>query len=367
MKKFVRIIAKTVAALLAAIALYVLAIFGFGIATDFQPPANTPLLSDRLLPVGTLTDSTLKLLSWNIGYCGLGAASDFFFDNGYLMFSHGKMVYAPESLNRKNLEGVKTLLSRVSDCDFIMLQEVDEHSARSYDVNQPEEFSEILPDFNRTLAINFKSRNVPIPLFEPWQHYGHALSGVATYSRLQADTATRFQLPGKFPLHMRIFQLDRCVLEQRFRTPWGRELVLYNVHNSAHDKDGALKKQEMEWLRNKLLEESGKGNLVIAGGDWNQCPPGFQFDSFMPGKTQGYTQLNIEDDFLPKGWTWAFDPSTPTNRKCKSPYRRGETFVTLIDFFLVSPGVEVESVKTLDLDFEYSDHQPVQLVVKLKP
>jgi hypothetical protein len=36
-----------------------------------------------------------------------------------------------------------------------------------------------------------------------------------------------------------------------------------------------------------------------------------------------------------------------------------------IDGFLVSPNVDVASVKTLDLGFEYSDHNPVLLTVSL--
>ena len=46
--------------------------------------------------------------------------------------------------------------------------------------------------------------------------------------------------------------------------------------------------------------------------------------------------------------------------------QKGKTFTTLIDFYLVSPNVEILEVKTIDLDFKYSDHQPISLKVKLK-
>ena len=44
----------------------------------------------------------------------------------------------------------------------------------------------------------------------------------------------------------------------------------------------------------------------------------------------------------------------------------GKTFVTLIDFYLVSPNIRVEEVKGINIKFRYSDHQPVRLKVSLE-
>ena len=85
----------------------------------------------------------------------------------------------------------------------------------------------------------------------------------------------------------------------------------------------------------------------------------------MPGKTQGYKQLNIEDAFLPDDWRWVYDPVTPSNRKTKYTYQPGETFVTIIDFFLISPNLKALGIKTLKQDFKFSDHQPVWMEVRL--
>jgi len=41
-------------------------------------------------------------------------------------------------------------------------------------------------------------------------------------------------------------------------------------------------------------------------------------------------------------------------------YSRGENYTTIIDGFIVSPGVEVLEVSTTDLDFQPGDHQPVR-------
>ena len=124
----------------------------------------------------------------------------------------------------------------------------------------------------------------------------------------------------------------------------------------------------MDFLREKLLVEYEAGNYVIVGGDWNQCPPNIQADVFMKGKANedAYDQLSIAEDFMSKDWHWAYDVSVPTNRKAAEVYDPEETFVTLIDFFLVSPNVEILNVQGVDQAFAFSDHQPVKLRVKIK-
>lgn len=43
----------------------------------------------------------------------------------------------------------------------------------------------------------------------------------------------------------------------------------------------------------------------------------------------------------------------------EGPYVRGENFTTVIDGFVLSPNVRAENVRMRDLDFQFSDHQPV--------
>jgi endonuclease/exonuclease/phosphatase family metal-dependent hydrolase len=143
-------------------------------------------------------------------------------------------------------------------------------------------------------------------------------------------------------------------------------LVVMNIHNSAYDKDGSLKRQQMAFLQELVQKEYGQGHYVLVGGDWNQCPPFFPFDKFMPGESQRHSQLNIDSDFVPADWIWAYDPTTPTNRKIETPYQKGETFETLIDFFLVSPNLKVRKVRGIDQGFQFSDHQPVWVEIELR-
>lgn len=344
--------------------LYIGAVLLQGTLNDYQPDKIIDLQS-----ITTATDTIIKkrdlsLLTWNIGYAGLGVDADFFYDNNKLLLSGNNMVYAPKQLNEKYLAGIISAIKK-QKVDFYLLQEIDSLSDRSYQVNQIDSLARTLPNYATYLGVNAKIAKIPIPVFEPWHLYGKVNSGVVTYSRFQPFAATRYQLPGNFDWPDNVFQLDRCALLERFHLSDGHDLVLINVHLSAHDKDGFLKRKEMAYLQKLLMEEYLHGNYVVAGGDWNQCPPNFKFDTFAPELAAGFSQINIEADFMPADWQWAYDPKVPTNRKCKSPYQLGKTFVTLIDFWLVSPNVNIKKVQTINQNFANSDHQPVLLDISV--
>ena len=345
-------------------ALYIGLILLHGTLTDFQPEEEISLEAVHEPSQEALTDSILSFTIWNVGYGGLGAESNFFYDSGNLLLSNGQMIRPTRELVEKNVEGMRTVARSVQS-DFFLLQEVDRASRRSYYLDEFEAFGAELDGYGSWFAANYQAPRVPLPLLEPWRAYGKVHSGLATYSRVRPTGQTRIQLPGAFPWPTRIFQLDRCAAVLRFPHQNGRELVLINVHNSAYDKTGELKQQQMTYLRELFLREYEAGHYVIVGGDWNQCPPYFDFDRFMPGRTQGYTQSNIEPDFLPDDWKWAYDPTLPSNRKVRDVYQKGTTFETLIDFFLVSPNVRVRQVKTINQEFQFSDHQPVWMEVEL--
>ena len=75
---------------------------------------------------------------------------------------------------------------------------------------------------------------------------------------------------------------------------------------------------------------------------------------------------NYSKEFKPEGLTGILIKKNPTARSVVKPYKKGENFRTIIDGFLASDNVEVISTKTKDLDFIYSDHNPVILNFKLK-
>lgn len=309
----------------------------YGTLTDFQPPETETL---KIEAVNALRpDSLISLLSWNIGYSGLGEESDFFYDGG-------ETVRMEQSVVQKNLNGVMNTMKYYDEVDIILLQEVDTLSKRSWRLNEYRDISQILPEHNCSFALNYNVNFIPIPFTNPM---GKVMGGLASFSRFTVTGSERHQFPSKYAWPNRIYFLDRCFLVQRI--PYGdKELVVINTHNSAYD-DGSLKAAEMGFLKEFLQKEEQAGNYIIVGGDWNQHAPG-----------NGDRQ--VPEDYL-EGWNWAFDTSFPTNRSLKAAYKPGETETQVIDFFLCSPNVTVENVKVINLDFKFSDHQPVYLEVKL--
>ncbi|PSR11035.1 MAG: hypothetical protein DA408_07070 [Bacteroidetes bacterium] len=350
--------------LLAFFLLYIAIVLVHGTLTDWQPAAELPVDTYQTSPEATITDSVISLSIWNIGYAGLGSTADFFFDSGGFFFSNNHMIRPARSQVGEFLAGA-ALFTRSTAADFFLFQEIDLGSRRSHYTQQLDTLRAQRPTYAASYAANYRVTRVPIPVLEPWRAYGKVEAGIATLSKWQPYAEQRLQLPGSFSWPDRIFQLDRCLLVSRFKTNRSGDLVVINGHLSAYDKGGELKKQQMAFIQTYVQAEYDEGNYVLVGADWNQCPPFFPFDTFSPGKTDGYTQTNIAPDFLPEGWQWIYDPTIPTNRKLRSTYLPGKTFTTVIDFFLISPNIKAVKVKTIDQQFRFSDHQPVYMEIEL--
>ena len=123
-------------------------------------------------------------------------------------------------------------------------------------------------------------------------------------------------------------------------------------------------------MRAFLLAEYEKGNYVVVGGDWNQNPPGVKNDqvSMAAGvlPNLSYQPSQHDEKFMPENWQWVFDPLIPTSRSLVDVLDYGKTPVALIDYYLISPNIEVIEVKGFNLKFQYSDHNPVMMRVRLK-
>jgi len=299
-------------------------------------------------------DSVFSMVTWNIGYAGLDSTMDFFYDGG-------EKVRPDQSEVRRNVKEIIFTLDDFRDRDFLLLQEVDKNSKRSYRENIYEIIAGMLRDHHSVFGINYDVAFVPLPPTEPM---GKVLSGLQTLSLPEPARVERYSFPGNYSWPMSVFMLDRCFLVNRYMVPGGNQLVVINTHNSAYD-DGTLRSQQMDFLKEFILGEYEEGNYVVVGGDWNQSPadfaPGFSGDLF---DTDNLTY--IEKGYPALDWTWAYDPSIPTNRRVLTPYRRGTSPTTVIDFFLLSPNLELLEVSGVDLQFAYSDHQPVAMKFRIQ-
>lgn len=323
----------------------------YALISDYKPPEKTIIAINKSL--SELSDSVkLSLLTWNIGYCGLDKDMDFFYDGG-------TKVFTPKKQCEINLSAVERFIKGNDSIDFIFIQEIDKKSRRSYFINEYDSLAGIMhrhwPFFGKNYDVFF----VPVPPLSPM---GKVLSGLATFSRYQPSSSIRYSFPGEYGFPKQLFMLDRCFLVNRYPLQNGKELIIINTHNEAFDP-GKIRKAQMAYLKDYLLKEYQKGNYIIAGGDWNQTPPGYK--PAFSVNVSDMTQMPIPSDFLPNGWEWLYDNKTPSERNVVTAYGQTKTPTTIFDFFLVSPNIKALSVEGIQLNFENSDHNPVKIKVKL--
>ncbi|TFG43281.1 MAG: endonuclease/exonuclease/phosphatase family protein [Bacteroidia bacterium] len=350
--KILKKIFRLILVLIFLLALGFVGIIVYAIISDYKPEEKITLFNsdspDRLPDT-----AGISLITWNIGYCGLDKEMDFFYDGG-------TKVITPEAKYIENLDAVEKFLSQNDTVDFILIQEIDKNSKRSYKIDQFEKFGKLLNEFHPFFATNYEVFFVPVPPASPM---GKVLSGVATFSRYQPSSSTRYQFPGKYGFPKQLFMLDRCFLLTRYPLEDGKELLVINTHNEAFDP-GQIRKAQMAYLKQLLLSEYEKGNYVITGGDWNMSPPGF-VPEFSINKVNT-DQMAMDSDFLPPEWKWVYDSKVPSNRSVIAGYDPSTTTTTVIDVFLLSPNIKNVSVECINLDFENSDHNPVRIKVELQ-
>ena len=293
----------------------------------------------------------LDVLSFNTGYCGLGREQDFFMDGGSMVRPRS------EEDVRANLNGILSELVR-QNVDIYLLQDVDFDSWRSYYTNQADTYRHGL-SLNMACAYNFKCEFVPYP----WPPLGKVESGLVTFTGLNVTEATRESLPVPFSWPVSMANLKRCLLIERVPVEGtDRELVIINLHLEAYD-DGEGKRAQTEQLMQILAAEYRNGNYVIAGGDFNQT---FEGAASYPLLDESFWQpgkVYVSD--LPNGFSFVYDDATPTCRLLNKPYdgeRKNAQFY-VIDGFIVSDNLKVNLIETVDLNFQYSDHNPVLLQV----
>ena len=323
---------------------------------EYRPAPMETLTPDGTSSAALAAGDSFTVMTWNIGYGALDETADFFMDGGSpIMKTNVEQVMW-------NLEGMRNEIQAIRP-DILFLQEVDQDSARSRHINEKAFFQASLEEYQSTFASNYKSAFVPFP-FPP---IGKVDAGLLTFSRYPLDSSMRIQLPISFPWPIRTFNLKRCLDIERIPVEnSGRELVLINLHLEAYDR-GKGKTDQTNLLRDYLYEEYDKGNYVIAGGDFNQIFSDVDSSAY-PAVSKRFQpgQINVED--IGGNWQFIMDPAVPSSRLLNRPYKDADHDLFqyyLIDGFIVSDNLEVEGYHTEDLQFAWSDHNPVVMTLTI--
>ena len=354
MKKVLKILGKILLCiiLLAAIGITVLTI------TEYKPAAKETVIASHEAEAKFETGKTLSILSWNCGYGALGDNADFFMDGGKAVNPSSKARV------RTNLESIRDEIAK-QKTDFVLLQEVDINSGRSYGTDERKILKEGMPGAEEAFAYNFKALYVPYPI----PPIGHVESGLYTLSSVPVRSAERISLPCPFKWPIRTVHLKRCLLVSHIPLEGtDKELVLINLHLEAYD-DGAGKEAQTQQLISVMEEEAERGNYVIAGGDFNQLFSNVDSSAY-PVYEGKWQPGRIEAEAFGDSFTLLMDPSAPTCRSLDRKYE-GEDADTfqfyMIDGFILSNNVQADSIKTLSLGFTATDHNPVRLECTLLP
>jgi endonuclease/exonuclease/phosphatase family metal-dependent hydrolase len=358
MKKLLITAGMTAGIFIALVLAGLVTLFVWLTAVEYRPPDTETLEITGAADVPLKPGVPFTVLSWNIGYASLDAGQDFFMDGGKTVRPRTGSIVS------ENLEGIQNFVSSRTD-DIVLIQEADIRSRRSYYTDEAAALAGVFSG-SSVFAHNFLCAFVPFPFPE---FIGKVSSGLLTLNSFRVSEAVRISLPNPFSWPVRTANLKRCLLAERIPLEPGgsRELILVNLHLEAYDSGGGREAQTKA-LMEFLYREYEKGNYCVAGGDFNQTFPGLDEQLFPVRNRDFFIPGALSPSLLNPQWRFATDLTVPSARLLDKPYSGSpeDTQFYIIDGFIISPNVELLSVKTINLNFRYSDHNPVEIKVKLK-
>lgn len=359
-KKVLKNIGIVTAAVLGALLLAVIAYVLYVVLSYSRIPDNTALeIDDGTEMSVALVGKEYVAVTQNIGFGAYTADFTFFMDGG--SESRAESRESVISCVTKAADTVKAL-----EPDFILFQEVDLDSTRSYHTDQYAMLRESFGGYSSCYAQNYDSAYLMYPIFSP---HGASKSSIATFSNIDITSSVRRSFPISTSFS-KFLDLDRCYSVSRIAVENGKELLLYNVHSSAYGGSDEIRNAQMSMLLADMAAEYAKGNYIVCGGDFNHDFTGDSVERLNGAIPEEYGWAQpFPSELIPDGFYRCTDYKDgellPTCRNCDIPYKEGN-FTLIVDGFIVSDNVECIETENVQTGFEYSDHMPVKLTFKLK-
>ena len=328
---------------------------------------------------------TYKAISYNIGFGAYSQDYTFFMDTGY--DEAGNPTCGKHSTAKSKDEvlfntsgAIKTIQD--NNPDFVMFQEVDTKSTRSYKVNQDEKIQEAFTTYDHVHCVNFHTAFLPYPITDM---HGSVNAGLTTISNIQIQKAQRKEYTVSTGFS-KFFDLDRCFSVQEIAVNNGKTLYIVNSHMSAYDEGGTIRQKQIEEMNAFLKAAHDAGHYVVVGGDWNHDLltnnpdfPQYTKDNKPFGekkKTPDWVSQYFNDEHkspLAEGYSVVASDNIPTCRNNDIEWEPGKTFTCVVDGFIVSDNVSVISHANIQTKqgnkgydgFAFSDHDPAMLEFQL--
>jgi len=301
------------------------------------------------------------IVTYNIGFGAYTPTFSFFMDGGESSVAESK-----ESM-LVTVEGAAAHVKEELNPDFILWQEVDLDATRSYHVNQYELLVENFTDYDNTFAVNYDSAFLFYPFTEP---HGKSKAGLCVMSKYPIESSLRRSFPISTSFS-KFLDLDRCYSINRIPVDNGRYLVIINLHMSAYGNSDEIRQGQISMLCEDMKKEYEAGNYVICGGDFNHDLKAMEDDG---GQRESWAYPFPREE-LPEGFAFCIDSLSEEEREnmhnsarnADEAYNPATTYTVTLDGFIASDNITCIAYENEDLQYMYSDHDPVHMHFVLKP
>lgn len=302
-----------------------------------------------------LTGEEYGIVTYNIGFGAYTPQFSFFMDGG-----KSSVAESRESV-LETVRGAASYVSEQVNPDFVLWQEVDLDATRSYHVDEYEELQAFYADYFMTFAVNYDSAFLFYPLTEP---HGKSKAGLAVLSAYPIESALRRSLPISTSFS-KFLDLDRCYSINRIPVEGGKYLCIINLHMSAYGNSDAIRQGQIAMLCEDMEKEYAAGNYIICGGDFNHDLKALTDDG---GERESWA-YPFPREALPEGFRFCLDDFSDEERaamhnsarNADEAYNPETTYTVTLDGFIISDNVKCTWYENIDLQYRYSDHDPVYM------
>ncbi len=329
-------------------------------------------------------NTTYSISTYNIGFGAYSQDYTFFLDTGYddagnATCGHWSKGRSKDEVLFNTNGAIETI--KALNADFMLFQEVDTKSTRSYKIDQNDMIIKAFTACDNIHCVNFHSAFLPYPLYDM---HGSVNAGLTILSKYKMQSAQRKQytIADDFS---KLFDLDRCFAVTTIKISNDKKLYIVDSHMSAYDKGGTIREKQMEELNAFLKACQDEGAYVIVGGDFNHdlitYNPLYSYTN--ENRAYGVTKkapdwvayMFNEEQKSPimDGYTIYAADNYPTCRNNDIEWEPGNTFVCTVDGYIVSNNINVSKIETIQTKngkkgidgFAFADHEPVYMEFEL--
>ncbi len=268
MKKGLKITLITIASVIGLLIVFVGAYVAYIFASYYRIGDQDLTVNSTSTLEEVATGTEYSCTTYNIGFGAYSQDFTFFLDTGYDDDGNETCGYWSKAFSedrvKTNTNGAISTIKALN-ADFMLFQEVDTDSTRSYHIDQNKMLVDAFNGFDNIHCVNFHSAYLPYPLYDM---HGSVNAGLTTLSKYKIQSAKRYQYTVSDSVS-KLFDLDRCFAVSVIKVANGKNLYLVNSHMSAYDKGGTIREQQMKELNAFLQACKDEGSYVIVGGDYN--------------------------------------------------------------------------------------------------